>query len=173
MLEIIYGMISWAFLMLFGILVLAVDVLLSNWEKVLVLLIVLYVIAMYMGKINALNERVKILERKVNDENINAIIDDRLNYSLTYVYNENECLGHEWTYKISEGHWATLIYDEINGKSIVKHYRTQNKVKEESDILKRFDDDMAYNKEKIYGDDRTIANVSGMEKKNGIYVPKS
>jgi hypothetical protein len=144
-----------------------IDFFLSNWVKVCIGVFFLYVII----KINSINAKVLRLEGELNSKKVNEVIDERFNYSLTNIYNDKELLGHEWTYKVEDGHWATAIYDELSKKFIVKHFRTHENTNA-NDVVKRIDEDMAHNKQFVYGDNRPSADVSGMENKNGIYVPK-
>lgn len=106
------------------------------------------------------------------EEKINHAIDTRYDCSLTTIYNEDEILGHEWMYKIEDGHWATAIYNQKTEKFIVKHFRTDENLKV-NDSGKRYFDDTEHNREKVYGNKNAKGNIIGMEKTNSIYMPKN
>jgi len=177
--------ISALLLFIFGILELLISTILTHWIASIAIFILLIIISMLVNDVTALKSTTEKLQEKINDLNqledenyrkfirseLENIIDEKFNYSLTSIYNENQMIGHEWTYKADDGHWVTSVFDEVKEKFIVKHFRTHQNT-EEKTFEARVNDDMAHNKQYIYGDDRRIANVNGMEKHNGIYIPK-
>lgn len=185
MIETLTMAISALVLFIFEIIQLLLNTIITHWVASIAILILLIVIAMLAEDVTALKATTMKLQEEINnlnkleEENYRRIvrnelentIDEKLNYSLTSIYNENQMIGHEWTYKADDGHWVTSVFDEIKEKFIVKHFRTHQNT-EEKTFETRVNEDMAHNKQYIFGDDRTIANVNGMEKHNGIYIPK-
>jgi hypothetical protein len=146
----------------------------------LIFLIIVFVeIIRYLNNdIRSLRERIDVVAWKVDsiestmkqlDKKIEEVIDRRFNYSLTNLYDENQLLGHEWQYKIDEGHWVTVIYNEKTKKFIVKHFRTDENI-QKINLGERIASDMKHNAENIYGG--MPDNARGMRLSNGIYVPE-
>jgi hypothetical protein len=115
-------------------------------------------------KVDSIESTMKQLDQKIEE-----VIDCRFNYSLTNVYNEKQLLGHEWQYKIEDGHWVTAIYSEKTKKFIVKHFRTDENI-QKINLGERIASDMKHNAENIYGG--VPDNAKGMRFCNGIYVPE-
>lgn len=133
------------------------------------------------GKVNSIELTLKQLDQRVcafesgahgedlGSKKIEEAIDRRFNYSLTNIYDEEQLLGHEWNYKVEDGHWVAAIYSEKTKKFIVKHFRT-NENAEKSKPNERIISDMRHNAEHIYGG--VLDNANGMRLRGGIYVPE-
>jgi len=147
-------------------------------EVVFGIFFLVFFIKAWVEIIRSLRERVDTVAWKVNsiestmkqlDKKIEEVIDRRFNYSLTNLYNEKHLLGHEWQYKIEDGHWVTAIYSEKTKKFIVKHFRTDENT-QQINLGERITSDMKHNAENIYGG--VPDNANGMQLCKGIYVPK-
>lgn len=93
-----------------------------------------------------------------------------MQYSLTRIYDENAEIGHEWTQKVSDGHWATSVYDERTQKFTVRHLRTNENL-ENNDFNARALEELGYNKDVVYGhNDKGIVREK-LKKQGSIYVP--
>lgn len=113
-----------------------------------------------------LNENQKNLVRLLAKEEFEKFIQ----YSLTRVYDKDSEIGHEWTQKVSDGHWATSVYDEKTKKFTVRHLRTNENI-EKNDFNARALEEFGYNKDVVFGhnDDGIVSEK--MKKEGSIYVP--
>lgn len=100
-----------------------------------------------------------ILSRRIEN------LENEKQYSLNRIYDEkNKLIGHEWIQVIEDGHWVTMVFDEINGRFInVKHHRTDKnlnkKYKNKEDIIK---EDKTFNLEQVFGfEERKILYKKG------------
>lgn len=126
------------------------------------------------SNIKQFDQRVSSLEGgactgKLSSKSIEEVIDRRFNCSLTNIYNEKQLLGHEWQYKVEDGHWVTAIYSEKTKKFIVKHFRTDENT-QKVNLGERILSDMRHNAENIYAG--LPGDANGMQIRNGIYVPE-
>lgn len=117
---------------------------------------------------NSKNE-LRMIVRSIVIEELNEM----KNYSLARIYDENTEIGNEWTERVSDGHWATSIFDEVTRKFTVKHSRTRKNLQ-----LNNFDvrlkQEQEYNREAVYGhpENKRFKPDFLIEKIGSIYVPR-
>jgi hypothetical protein len=147
------------------------SLILDHWMAITFGILCLCLIFFLGSRIITLNDRVFLLETR-NISIINGVIDDRYANILAYIYDEEDYIGYERTHhNIDEGHWAVSIYNSKTRKYIVKHFRTHINL-QSSNISQRLIDDINFNIKYIHSQKDDTSNTDGMEKKNGIFVPK-
>ena len=91
-----------------------------------------------------------------NTEDVKKIVKQVLyeerEYSLNNIYDEDGLIGHEWNQYVSDGHWIKSIFDEKSRTFLVKHYRTDKNVQENSGRDVRIKQEMEINSQQVYGE---------------------
>ncbi len=170
MMDTFLSHIAVSILIAFEVLIAIMKFVVTNWLPFTIAILLGYFILKNTLSIYLINKRLEWSDSNVREE-VKNVLNERFNYSMTNIYSEKGVIGHEWTYMIDDEHWVTTVYDEATGKMKVKHFRTHKNI-EQNSYEKRMQEDVAHNKEFIYGNERAAADVSGMENHNGIYIPK-
>lgn len=143
MVDSLLAAISVAPIFILGILEYAMNLIFTHWVITIMIAFYAVIIVSLIEDVTSLRMKINKLENvignlndinsqgysKIIQQEIENAIEEKFNYSLTNIYNENEMIGHEWTYKIADGHWVTAVFDESKKKFIVKHFRTDENTK--------------------------------------------
>lgn len=83
---------------------------------------------------------------------VKQVLHEEREYSLNNIYDEDGLIGHEWNQYVSDGHWIKSIFDEKSRTFLVKHYRTDKNVQENSGRDVRIKQEMEINSQQVYGE---------------------